>query len=475
MSIELRQKIEAFNIDGPDTPALPYAVRLARENGWTRAYTARVVREYKRFLYLAVTAPHAASPSEAVDAAWHLHLTYTRSYWQRLCQETLGRPLHHEPTRGGHDEGAKYRNLYERTLQTYRDTLGEDPPGDIWPPADVRFGEDLRHVTVNTARNWVVPKAVVRRAVGVLAVVTFAFVFATGCVGGLNPFDLKGTEYLAFFVPLLVAGLIVSLVIRNRLRGPGFDAGEEKPSLTWQHAAYLRANHRGLASATIAKLVQANAAAVSADGKTVAVVGRLPENATDIERAVYDVLPLKNDDPPSLKRLAEAVQLAWQSEKDAFEEAGLSFSPSARFGNALVYTLPYLFVVAAFGVTRLAMGLMNDKPSGFLVATLIGSVIVLILLAATSPRRTRKADEVLADATRANGRLRKNFTPTTADDAALAVALFGTIALAGTQYETLKQWYPASPTSGSGGCGAGCGGGGGCGGGCGGGGCGGCS
>ena len=39
--------------------------------------------------------------SEQVDAAWHLHLTYTRSYWDRFCKETLGQPLHHDPTRGG--------------------------------------------------------------------------------------------------------------------------------------------------------------------------------------------------------------------------------------------------------------------------------------------------------------------------------------------------------------------------------------
>jgi len=58
---------------------LPFEARLARENGWCRAYTQRVIVEYKRFVYLAMTAGHVVTPSEEVDHAWHMHLTYTRS------------------------------------------------------------------------------------------------------------------------------------------------------------------------------------------------------------------------------------------------------------------------------------------------------------------------------------------------------------------------------------------------------------
>ena len=90
----LYQQILAFRIDD-GTPALPFEARLARENGWSRAYTQRVIVEYKRFLYLAMTAGHVVTPSEEVDQTWHMHLTYTRSYWERLCRDLLGRSLHH--------------------------------------------------------------------------------------------------------------------------------------------------------------------------------------------------------------------------------------------------------------------------------------------------------------------------------------------------------------------------------------------
>src|SRR5260221_356074 len=78
-------------------------------------------------------------PSEDVDAAWHLHLTYTRSYWKRFCGEVLGRQLHHEPTRGGPAENTKHLAMYEATLAVYREAFGEEPPRDIWTPARERF------------------------------------------------------------------------------------------------------------------------------------------------------------------------------------------------------------------------------------------------------------------------------------------------------------------------------------------------
>ena len=64
--------------------ALTFAARLARENGWSAAHAAAVVEEYRRFLYLAATAG-PVTPSEDVDQAWHLHLSYTRHYWEVPC------------------------------------------------------------------------------------------------------------------------------------------------------------------------------------------------------------------------------------------------------------------------------------------------------------------------------------------------------------------------------------------------------
>ena len=89
----LWQRLRAYEI-GPDDAAFTFAQRLARENRWSESYADEVIDEYRRFAYLAMTAGHEVTPSDQVDQAWHLHLTYTRDYWQRFCAEVLGGPLH---------------------------------------------------------------------------------------------------------------------------------------------------------------------------------------------------------------------------------------------------------------------------------------------------------------------------------------------------------------------------------------------
>lgn len=103
---------------GPVDAELSHTRRLARENGWSARQAARVFEEYRRFVYLAVTAAHPVTPSDAVDQAWQLHLTYTQDYRERLCPEVLGRALHHGPTRGGREAGARFFEQYAQTLRS---------------------------------------------------------------------------------------------------------------------------------------------------------------------------------------------------------------------------------------------------------------------------------------------------------------------------------------------------------------------
>jgi hypothetical protein len=139
--------LEAYEVGPPDA-ALSFTARLARENRWSEAFAGRVIEEYKRFAFLAVTAGHEVTPSDAVDQAWHLHLTYSRDYWQRFCPEVLGRDLHHGPTAGGGAEQARYFEQYARTLQSYEGAFGP-APRDIWLPAWQRFERDPRAVRIH--------------------------------------------------------------------------------------------------------------------------------------------------------------------------------------------------------------------------------------------------------------------------------------------------------------------------------------
>ncbi len=152
----LWQKLEAFGFDQPDV-AFSFSDRLARENGWSKHYARRVVEEYRKFLLMCCLTETGVTPSDAVDQAWHLHLTYTRSYWHDLCRDTLGREIHHNPTKGGQSEVRKFNGFYTNTHRLYRVTFGTEPPADIWPANDTRFS-DIDFRRVNLRRNWVLPQ-----------------------------------------------------------------------------------------------------------------------------------------------------------------------------------------------------------------------------------------------------------------------------------------------------------------------------
>lgn len=137
------QRIISHQI-GPPEAALSFSARLARENGWSAATAERVIEEYRRFAFLAVTGDTPATPSDAVDQAWHLHLTYTRDYWERFCPDVLGKPLHHGPTAGGPDERNRFFTQYAETLARYEAAFGMAPPSDIWPSAAQRLLDDPR-------------------------------------------------------------------------------------------------------------------------------------------------------------------------------------------------------------------------------------------------------------------------------------------------------------------------------------------
>lgn len=143
---------------GPDDASLTFSARLARENGWTPAFAERVLEEYRRFAFLAATGAGHVTPSDAVDQAWHLHLTYSRDYWERFCPDVLGRPLHHEPTRGGASETQRFHEQYAATLKRYTDTFGEDAPEDIWPAAARRLLDDPRARRVHPREGLIVKR-----------------------------------------------------------------------------------------------------------------------------------------------------------------------------------------------------------------------------------------------------------------------------------------------------------------------------
>lgn len=447
---DLLHRIDAFDIDGPNPVDLPFAARLAREHGWSRAYAARVIREYKRFVYLAMTAGQPVCPSEDVDAAWHLHLTYTRSYWHRFCNETLGRPLHHDPTRGGSSEADKHVRMYAFTFAAYRQAFGTPPPADVWPDAESRFGDDAKQRVVNTARNWVVSKSVVRRGALGIASAAAVVLFATGCVGGFNPFDLVGASYLTFLIPMLVAAAVVGVVLRPILRRTAEPAGDGSMTLDWESAAVLAGGTPRLMTAAIARLREADALRVSEAGNRLKQSGPRPDGLTKAENIVFNALPLSRTDQPAMRKVARDLGTYASDIEAKLRDDGLLYTPEQAKSICVKSALPYLAVFLGLGVSRLVLGFFARKPIWFLVVTLFIGLIPLIGLLCSRPRVTRRGDRAL-DALRSAG------TPDgSTADVAMLVALGGTAALAGTAYIDLQNWYPRQSNGSSSGCGSGC-------------------
>ncbi len=239
MNTHLWRKLEAFTLDDPGA-GLTFTRRLARENGWTAPYARRVVDEYKRFLYLCVEAGHSVTPSDEVDQAWHLHLCYTRGYWDELCGNILEKPLHHGPTKGGTAEQAKYHDWYERTLADYRQHFGEEPPADIWPPAAVRFSPRQRFQRVDRGRYLLLPRLRLpsRRAtmLGFAATACACLLaFLISCAAHAaqhdkNPDDeiTSLSELFVYGLPIIIPSVALLFIIsifskkdRRRLRGRG--------------------------------------------------------------------------------------------------------------------------------------------------------------------------------------------------------------------------------------------------------------
>jgi hypothetical protein len=89
---KLWTRLQKYQIarDGPD-----FATQVAKIKDIGRRAPA-AIEEYKRFLYLTQVSQGPATPSVTIDSIWHLHMTFTRDYWEVLCGEVLGRDLHHD-------------------------------------------------------------------------------------------------------------------------------------------------------------------------------------------------------------------------------------------------------------------------------------------------------------------------------------------------------------------------------------------
>ncbi|NBV22833.1 MAG: TIGR04222 domain-containing membrane protein, partial [Proteobacteria bacterium] len=466
---DLLARLEAFNPDEPGS-SLPFTARLARENDWSTDYASRVVTEYKRFVFLALTAPHVACPSEDVDQAWHLHLTYTESYWKRFCGEVLRQPLHHNPTKGGAEEGAKFRDLYTQTLASYVKTFGTLPPRDIWPDVARRFGEAEHFRRINARRNWVIPKprwfSTGRLSFSVLAITVLA-ALATGCtstLATLNIFNWQGPDFLLFFVPATVAGFILAWLRRKSLALPAdvptsFDLPDDPYVIACLTGGPVLAVNSAIASLASCQHLSVG----ESRGTPLATMNPLGPNPHPFERGICH--HVGQSQGISLKDLRNAMKPAVELMQEKLRADGF-LVPDDRVLKARLQPLLIALVLPAIGAVKIAVGLSRGKPVGILTFLCVFSFIVALIAFLRRPRRSKRGDHAVEMLQVIHGSLRNSAHSASASPTGvlmpLALGVFGLELLEGTTYAHMqKRLAPPGGNSSSGCSSSGCGGGGG--------------
>lgn len=468
----LWRSIQQFPLDDPNAE-ITFSRKLSAKQHWSPTFTERVVEEYRKFIFLCCISPNGASPSQAVDEAWHLHLTYTKSYWIDLCKNTLGKDVHHHPSRGGDEENHKHRDWYNETLVLYQSVFGSLPPDDIWPlPSE----NDLR-----------IPRAATNIRNEILALVVMLlllpFIISAYQHRVLFPFSLTGPGFLGFF-PLLAISCIVCYVIiqyeKNNALIQLVAIHFPTNATVFETAQFLYGKKRVI-QAAIVDMVRRNLLTITSD------------KLFTVHRYRY-YAPVREQNPliPGFEKeerncvTYETIAENWYNDAFAPLATLQKLHAIANKKESFFKMYHVLFIPFGVGITRLFQGWVNGKPVAYLFLEMVLLLIVSLIIIRKYSRKglmNKKVKEtakqrqhvgllyediIVGDYAMKGGTAISGFS-----DGLVLISIFGGIPFV----ERLNQGvvnFIDDTSGGSGGSdGGGCSGGGSCGGGCGGG-CGGC-
>ena len=474
--VELWQRISSFELDTPGT-ALPFSKRLARENGWSWSYALRVVEEYRRYVFLAMTAGHTVTPSDEVDQAWHLHMVYTESYWTHFCGEVLGQPFHHGPTKGGNHEASKHDEWYRRTLASYTRIFQRPAPADIWPSAEERFDANHRWQRVDRRDVWVLRKPVWLEKAAMWTLLAASAVSLTGCLttqwAEIPLFDLPGPQFLAAYFVILVGAIFAAVMAGDRWRRGTLATPVEETQDPYA-LAVLSGGVPLAVGAAMMELTRRQLVSVQRKGIIQPQAGGQGEGLHPFEREVLAGVQGETKFQDLNKTMAAPVARITAE----LEARGLMLSQDAwSQGRLKMFMLTAAPVV--IGLIKIVIGLQRGKHIAFLLFMVIMAVMLCLIFFAAFKRSTTAGNQLLK-------RLRAEFAPMKkmvvssplgSDNTAgglpyalpFAIAVFGPSMLVGTPLDTARQHLGLGlsadgSSSSDGGGGGGCSGGGGCGG-----------
>jgi len=367
--LSLWNKIQAFPLDKPGV-AIPFSGKLAASQNWSADFTSRAVAEYRKFLLLCCILENGAAPSHTVDEVWHLHLTYTSSYWMDLCRDTLGKDIHHYPSAGGDEEDLKHREWYRETLESYRSVFGVEPPSDIWP-APKQDGAALKEAIA-----WPglpLPEAALKPNSGIVAgiavLVGVPFVFIALEYGTPNPFDLAGPAFLRFF-PLYGLALLLAFVLyRYQVKKwvqRAIAVCFPDDVTAFQAGHFLYGKHRAV-QAGIVDLIKRNLMELTPDNHFLVKNGEYQAGSGETNPLVPAYLLEEEGSQHTYERLSEN----WY-DRERFSHPGLVVLEQWS-GQREPWLQLYFFHILFYGVgiLRIGQGISTGRPVSFLVIEIV--------------------------------------------------------------------------------------------------------
>jgi hypothetical protein len=113
------QQLEAYDL-------APVRARLLKQGVLPAEQVDDAIFEFRRFVGLAVIGyqRRLAVSGAAVDEVWHTCLLFSRLYAD-LCEQTVGRFVHHEPLMEGPGDDARLREGKRLFEQAYSQVYGE--------------------------------------------------------------------------------------------------------------------------------------------------------------------------------------------------------------------------------------------------------------------------------------------------------------------------------------------------------------
>lgn len=355
--------IDSFKLDD-EKSVVKFSDKLAKENNWTYAFALRAISEYKRFVYLCCISPTGASPSDLVDTVWHLHLTYTMNYWKDFCPNVLGKELHHFPSKGGIAEKEKHKNWYKETIELYIQTFGEVPPTDIWNLNESTILKSK--INKNQAADYIQNSFAIPSYLWIdLAAISLPFLYLTLTQHKFNPYKLTGEYFLEFY--LLLGMSLFALAIYRSIqfrKNYSEQIKDQIPKdLTVFELAYLKNGQQNLVQTAIIDLIENNA--VFHEGKGVFKISSANSFNTSKK---YN--PISNN----MVDYEKGHLLEYKDFVNASTNASIEIDlklQSIENKISMDNNIQYLFyTLGIVGAARIAQGIYNDKPVGYLIALL---------------------------------------------------------------------------------------------------------